>query len=172
MQKPAPALLCLECRRLTEAGERCRHCGAILPSREEPPRLAGTLEEIRRRSLELRSGDIGTGEFLAFLDGLEARFRRVLGEVADEALPEDVRSEAAEELAVGRRGVEVFLEALGTLREWAETGDRAALDTGLALATQATAHVNEAIRLNFRAFRTYQEAAEEYLRQVGYEPLG
>lgn len=167
--EPRGVVLCPACRRLTSTTASCEHCGSALPARSEPPAQSGPLEELRHWTLELRTGDIGQEEFVRRLDAREARLQGVLQGLDELDIPEDMQLELAQELQAGRQGIHGFLQALQALREWAATGQPEALDTGIALATQATSRMNEAVRLNWRTFRTYQEAAEEFLGQVGYD---
>jgi hypothetical protein len=155
------------CRRIVPEGERCPHCGAALPRLGPPPRRAGLLELVRRKVLEVRSGDVSPSEFEAWLEGFRARFQELRAQVADECIPAEMRAEMAEELRAGRRGLEVFLQSLDLFRQWVRENDRSALDQGMALVAQAVAHLNDAIEMNWRSFRTYQESAEEYLKQLG-----
>jgi len=129
----------------------------------------GPLEELRAWTLELRSGDLDGPEFLRRLEAREARLRQVLADLDGLDIPEEMQAEVHDELLEGRRAIQGFLEALEVLREWEASGQREALDRALALATQANARINEAARMNWRTFRTYQEAAEEFLGQVGYD---
>lgn len=127
------------------------------------------LEELRHWTLELRSGDIDEVEFRRRLDERAARYRGVLEGLGALEIPEDMQPELADELQAGRQGIHGFLQAIEALRTWASTGEREVLETGLALASHAMERMNEAVRLNWRTFRTYQEAAEEFLGQAGYQ---
>lgn len=167
--EPREIVLCPACRRLTSATGSCEHCGVPLPTRTEPPAQTGPLEELRHWTLELRSGDIDQHEFARRLDGREAHLLSVLEGLDGLDVPEEMQLELADELQAGRQGIHGFLQAIHALREWAATGDKESLETGIALATHANSRMNEAVRQNWRTFRTYQEAAEEFLGQVGYE---
>ena len=127
------------------------------------------MEELRQWTLDLRSQDIDGPEFLSRLDRREAQLRRVLENVAGLDIPEDMLAEVQEELQTGQRGIQGFLEALAVLREWERSGLKEDLERALALATQADSLVNQAVSLNWRTFQTYQEAAEEFLAQAGYQ---
>lgn len=127
------------------------------------------MEELRQWTLELRSQDLDQAQFLGRLDQREARLRRVLDNLDVLDVPADMLAEVQEELQTGRRGVQGFLEALTVLREWAGTGLTEDLERAMALATQANSLLNQAVRLNWKTFQTYQEAAEEFLEQAGYQ---
>ncbi len=162
-------VFCLNCRHLSPSGPNCQSCGAPLAQRSAPPSLASPLEELRQWTLELRSGDLDPSQFLGRLDQREASLRRVLENLEALDIPGDMLAEVQEELQTGRRGIQGFLEALTVLREWAGSGQPEDLDRGMALATQANSLVNQAVRLNWKTFQTYQEAAEEFLEQAGYQ---
>ncbi len=117
----------------------------------------------------MRSQDLDGPEFLSRLDGREAQLRRVLDNLAALEIPADMVAEVQEELQTGQRGIQGFREALAVLREWERTGLKEDLERALALATQADSLVNQAVSLNWRTFQTYQEAAEEFLAQAGYQ---
>lgn len=159
----------MSCHRLSPPGPNCSSCGAPLADRSAPPSLSSPLEELRQWTLELRSQDLDQAQFLGRLDQREARLRRVLDNLDVLDVPADMLAEVQEELQTGRRGVQGFLEALTVLREWAGTGLTEDLERAMALATQANSLLNQAVRLNWKTFQTYQEAAEEFLEQAGYQ---
>jgi hypothetical protein len=127
------------------------------------------LEDLRRWVLELRSQDIDGAEFLSRIEARRAHYNRVLEAVGSLEIPQDMEAEVQEELLAGRRGIQGFLEALGALSEWERSRASEDLDRALALATQANSLLNQAVSMNWKTFQTYQEAAEEFLAQVGYE---
>ncbi len=131
--------------------------------------MSGPLEELRLWTLELRSQDIEPSEFLGRIEARQARLSRVLEELERLEIPQDMEAEVREELLAGRHGIQGFLEALTLLRAWEQNRDSEDLDRALALATQANSRLNQAVSMNWRTFQTYQEAAEEFLAQVGYE---
>ena len=140
-----------------------------MPERKPPPPMSAPLEDLRRWSLELRSQDIDETEFLSRIEERQAHYNRVLEALESLEIPQDMEAEVQEELLAGRRGLQGFLEALGALSEWEDSRAPEDLERALALATQANSLLNQALSLNWRTFQTYQEAAEEFLAQVGYE---
>lgn len=162
-------MFCVSCRHLSPPGPVCERCGAPLEERRDPPPQHGPLESLRAWTLELRSGDLDRPEFLRRLQERRERLLAVLQGLDALDLPDDMVLEVQEELNTGRQGIQGFLEALDALAEWAGTGRKDALDRGIALATQADARMNQAVLMNWRSFRTYQEAADEFLEQVGYQ---
>ncbi len=127
------------------------------------------LEDLRRWILDLRSQDIEGTEFLSRIEARRAHYNRVLEDLGGLEIPQDMEAEVQDELLAGRRGIQGFLEALGTLCEWERSRASEDLDRALALATQANSLLNQAVSMNWRTFQTYQESAEEFLAQVGYE---
>jgi len=131
--------------------------------------MSAPLEELRHWTLELRSQDIDGAEFLSRSEARRAHYNRVLGDLGGLEIPQDMEAEVQDELLAGRRGIQGFLEALGTLCEWERSRASEDLDRALALATQANSLLNQAVSMNWKTFQTYQESVEEFLAQVGYE---
>lgn len=134
------------------------------------PRLPGKHETLHLKSLEYRTGDITRDQLVVYLDGEARKGRAILDEFSDSRLDHETRVLMKEMLDSGRRGISAHLESLSLMKEWADSPQKALLDTALALAAQGDSHLNDAIAVGWELSITLDEAACELLRALGVDP--
>jgi len=157
-------MLCLACKHLNpRTASSCEICRTPLPSREPPPPIFTNLNKIRTAIAQVTRGEITFTQFEELVAGLEKLFREKLAEVSGISIPDDMIAEMKDEMDVGTEGIKIYLQSLVPLRRYLEEHNVDYLSQGLALAEVANNKMNQALLLNWRAFRSLQESAEEYI---------
>lgn len=136
---------------------------------QPPPKLTTHLVQIQQAARDVTLGQIGVDEFGAQVTRLQQLFKRKLDDVRAlirDEVPDDFLPEIADELNVGQRGIELYLTATDALLAYVETRDLEHIQRGLVLSAEANELVNQALVKNWQTWRTYQQAAEEYVQQV------
>lgn len=132
-----------------------------------PPKLNAQLVSLEQAAHRVAAGHMSIEEFTALVDEAGVRFRKQLAHVEALDIPADFRAELQDEMAVGRRGVELYLQALDDLQSYARGRDLALLRSGVEKARVANDLVNEALRLNWTTYDTYMQSIEEYVAHAG-----
>jgi hypothetical protein len=157
-------MLCLACAHINpRTATECEVCMKPLACREPPPPIFTNLNKIRTAIRQVTIGEITFKQFEDLLDSLERLFDEKLAEVKSIAIPEDMIREMKDEMDVGTEGIKIYLQALVPLRRYLKDHNVDYLSQGLALSEVANNKMNQALFLNWQAFRALQESAEEYL---------
>lgn len=136
---------------------------------QPPPKLTTHLVQIQQAARDVTLGQIGIDAFEAQITRLKQLFERKLDDVrvlVRDEVPDDFLPEIADEMNVGQRGIELYITALNAFLAYVETRDLEQIQRGLALSIEANDLVNQALLKNWQTWQTYQQAAEEYVRQV------
>lgn len=136
---------------------------------QPPPKLTTHLVQIEQAARDVTLGQIGINEFAALVVRLERLFHKKLEEVRDiirDDVPPDFLVEIAEEMDVGQRGIDLYLQAMAEFHEYIRTRSLEAVQRGLDKSRLANDLVNDALVRNWQTYYTYQQAAEEYIKQV------
>jgi hypothetical protein len=134
---------------------------------EAPPRLTAHLVEVEQAASRVSMGHMSIEEFSALVLRLEALFQNRLNEINCVDVPEDFQAELQEELAVGKRGIELYLDSMQDFKRYVEERALSCLSSGVGKSRAANELVNEALRLNWVTYDTYRRALEEYAEEMG-----
>lgn len=137
-----------------------------------PPKLTTHLVQIEQAAHDVMMGQISVSDFARLVVRLEQIFSVNLGEVREIQVPADFQDEVAEELDVGQHGIEHYLQAMAAFHEYIRTRNLDALQKGLRMSREANEMVNQALLKNWQTYETYQQAAQEYLRQMSSQSQG
>ena len=157
-------MLCTNCGQLSADSSRCEHCQAPLPDRQQtPPYQNGPLLDIHQLLHLWDSQIIELPEFLERVQSKRDFYKESLGDLANLQVAEEVKAEIAEELQVGRIGLESLLRALDEVENYARTASPHYREQALAAADSATKMLNRALQLNWQSYSLLQESMEEML---------
>jgi len=162
-------MFCPKCNYLFEDTEKnCPKCGSIPPDFKNPPRIEARLQTLKLAVKALKERQITAGEFIERLDLMEQHIRNQRSDILSIEIPDDMQEEIREERETGLLGIDTFLEALDSLRAWANGREPALLGEGLRKAEKATDLLNKALSLNFQSFNTLVESMYEFIRLGGH----
>lgn len=133
---------------------------------QPPPKLTTHLVRIETYARGVMQGDIGMTEFEALIVQLETLFAQNLVEVREIAIPPEFMAEIADEMDIGQRGIELYLDAMADFREYIRNRTVEPMQRGLTKARQANEMVNQALTRNWATYYTYLQAAQEYLNEL------
>ena len=138
---------------------------------QPPPKLTTNLVQIQQAARDVTLGQIGINEFGALVTRLQQLFQAKLDDVRQlvrHEVPADFMPEIADEMNVGQRGVELYIGAMDEFFEYIRTRDLEHIQRGLQMSRDANDLVNEAMVRNWQTYQTYQQAAEEFVRQAQF----
>lgn len=136
---------------------------------QPPPKLTTHLLQIEQAVRDVTYGQIGINEFAAVVIRMERLFRQKLDEVREivrDEVPADFLVEIADEMDVGQRGIELYIDAMKDLHEYIRSRDLDPIERSLEKCRQANELVNLALVKNWQTYYTYQQAAEEFIKQT------
>ena len=125
------------------------------------------LHLLTQAARDVALGQISLSGFAALLDRQERVCQEQLAAVTAFEIPEDLRHETAEEMALGLAGIHHMLVSLETLRGYLTDRRLPVLEEGLEQAREATELLNKALECNWTSYYAFKESMEEYLTQLG-----
>ncbi|NDD29326.1 MAG: hypothetical protein EB084_13770 [Proteobacteria bacterium] len=136
---------------------------------QPPPKLTTHLVQIEQAAREVALGQLSINEFGALITRLRQLFKQKLDDVREmlaHEVPADFLPEIADEMEIGQRGIEIYMQATDALLEYIHTRQIDSLQRGIELARDANDLVNQALVRNWQTYDTYQQAADEYVKQI------
>ncbi len=110
-------------------------------------------------------GAIEVDELDKRLADYEDFYRKKVDEIRAMDIPEDQRDVIDEEYRCGLRGTEGLCEAMGTLREYLQTGNSALRDRGLSGVDSSLHLVNTAMRMNWDSANVLAQSMQDMIDQ-------
>ena len=134
-----------------------------MPKAAPPPYQNGPIVDIFKMAADWNSGALDRASIDSVIAKRRALYESVLNDIDKMTLPEEVRAEAAEEINIGRLGVNGLIHALDCFEQYLDSGSSDSFEQAAALAKSAADMVNKAARLNWDSFQTLKSSAEEIL---------
>lgn len=151
-------MICIKCGSHNPQGYLfCLSCNSPLPKIDETEMMVlheevtDRLRSIESSGLKARRGEISLEEFSDFI----VRTLNILGakeqEISEFVEETGYREDASQELDIGFQGMNLYVEGLRTMLDFAQDGDPSHLDAGLELVKKGNDLINQAMTINRRA---------------------